>query len=164
MLNSTKLVLLLLLFMLLVEESSRIIRHRKPWQHHHPCLIKPLGIYYMLTSIAMINWFNATVCYNNLPTIIVLGWVGLLNYGCKVYVLLYTQDTQHRIGHPLCFGTIVDPKENNALELWEAKTHHPRPHHLGLPILWYTLCFLLHLLLYFYLNSKKLLVEFFFLI
>jgi hypothetical protein len=66
------------------------------------------------------------VCYNNLPTIIVLGWVGLLNYGCKVYVLLYTQDTQHRIGHPLCFGTIVDPKENNALELWEAQDPPPK--------------------------------------
>lgn len=149
------------MFMLLVEESSRIILHRKPLRHP-PCLIKPLGIYYMLTSIAMINWFNATVCYNNMPSIIGLGWVGLgwvglLNYGCKVYVL-YTKIPNIELVI-LCVLHHTHPKENKALETMGGPRPTQRPQHLGLPIIRYSLCFCL-ICYYTCINSKKLLVEF----
>lgn len=78
MLSSTKLVLLL--FMLLVEESSRIILHRRP-SRHPPHLIKPLGIYYMLTSRAMINLIQ---CYSVLQQYAYNYCIGL---GCSIMVV-----------------------------------------------------------------------------
>jgi hypothetical protein len=54
-----------------------------------------------------------------MPTIIGLGWVGLLNYGCKVYVL-YTKIPNIELVI-LCVLHHTHPKENKALELWEAQ-------------------------------------------